>query len=135
MRMRWVVGDITSLLNLPVVEISEPVHTFRLVYERSPVSYNDQTIPTGQKVLIRGDTGAILSNVGQDRHTVQNKDAFNFFTWYVLAGDMDMHTAGSLKGGRLSGLSRRSKNPLTSLAGIRWMRICCFPIRISTENR
>ena len=67
----------------------------------SYVSYNGQNIPTGQKVLIRGDTGAILSNVGEDWHTVQNKDAFNFFTEYVLAGDMDMHTAGSLKGGQI----------------------------------
>ena len=67
----------------------------------SYVSYNDQTIPTGQKILIRADTGAILSNIGQDWHTVQNKDAFNFFTEYVLAGDMDMHTAGSLKGGQI----------------------------------
>ena len=62
---------------------------------------NGQRIPTGQKALIREDTGAILSNVGEGWNTVQNVDAFNFFSEYVLAGDMDMHTAGSLKGGQI----------------------------------
>ena len=62
---------------------------------------NGQRIPTGQKALIREDTNAILSNVGLDWNTVQNIDAFNFFSEYVLAGDMEMNTAGSLKGGQI----------------------------------
>lgn len=63
--------------------------------------HEGQHIPTGQKALVRSDTGAILSNVGEDWNTVQNIDAFAFFNEYVLAGDMDMHTAGSLKGGQI----------------------------------
>ncbi len=42
----------------------------------------------------------ILTNVGGDWNPVQNADAFEFFSEYVLAGDMEMNTAGSLKGGR-----------------------------------
>ena len=60
--------------------------------------YNGKVIPTGQKCLIRSDTGALLSNVGQDWNTVQNIEAFKFFNEFVLAGDMSMETAGSLKG-------------------------------------
>ena len=67
----------------------------------SYVSYNNDNIPTGQKVLIRSDTGAILSNVGTGWNTVQNKDAFKFFNEYIFKGDMEMHTAGSLKGGQI----------------------------------
>ena len=67
----------------------------------SYVSYNNDNIPTGQKVLIRSDTGTLLSNVSQDWHTVQNEEAFSFFNEYVRTGGMDMETAGSLKGGQI----------------------------------
>jgi len=32
---------------------------------------------------------------------VQNAEAFDFFNEFVMAGDMEMHTAGSLKGGQI----------------------------------
>jgi phage/plasmid-like protein (TIGR03299 family) len=56
-------------------------------------------VPTGQKSLVRETDGKILTNVGKDWHPVQNEQAFEFFNEYVAAGDMEMHTAGSLKGG------------------------------------
>ena len=64
-------------------------------------TFNGQLIPTGQKCLIRSDTGTLLSNVGMDWHTVQNEEAFAFFNEYVRTGGMDMETAGSLKGGKV----------------------------------
>ena len=30
----------------------------------------------------------------------KNETAFEFFSEYVMAGDMEMHTAGSLRGGQ-----------------------------------
>jgi phage/plasmid-like protein (TIGR03299 family) len=42
-----------------------------------------------------------LTNIGQIWNPVQNEQAFEFFSEYVLAGDMEMHTAGSLKGGQM----------------------------------
>jgi phage/plasmid-like protein (TIGR03299 family) len=66
----------------------------------SYVDFDDQKIPTGQKSLIRSSDHKVLTNVGKDWNPVQNSEAFEFFSEYVLAGDMEMHTAGSLKGGK-----------------------------------
>ena len=64
------------------------------------VEFDGQRLPTGQKSLIRETDGKILTNVGKDWHPCQNETAFEFFNEYVLAGDMEMHTAGSLKDGQ-----------------------------------
>lgn len=65
------------------------------------VEFDDRKIPTGQKSLVRGTDGKVLTNVGADWKPVQNEQAFEFFSEYVYAGDMEMHTAGSLKGGQM----------------------------------
>ncbi len=54
----------------------------------------------GHQALIRSSDNKILDVVGDDWNPVQNEEAFQFFSEYVLAGDMEMNTAGSLKGGR-----------------------------------
>ena len=54
----------------------------------------------GKQALIRSTDGKVLDVVGDDWNPVQNEEAFQFFSEYVLAGDMEMNTAGSLKGGR-----------------------------------
>lgn len=64
------------------------------------VEFNGNKMPTGQKSLIRETDGKILTNVGKDWHPCQNETAFEFFNEYVLAGDMEMHTAGSLRDGQ-----------------------------------
>jgi len=65
------------------------------------IEFDDRKIPTGQKSLVRGTDGKVLTNVGADWKPVQNEQAFEFFSEYVYAGDMEMHTAGSLKGGQM----------------------------------
>ena len=69
------------------------------------VEKEDMYISSGQKVsgkkaLIRSSDEKILDIIGNDWNPVQNIDAFHFFNDYVMAGDMDMETAGSLKGGK-----------------------------------
>ena len=54
----------------------------------------------GKKALVRSSDKKVLDVVGDNWNPVQNEEAFNFFSEYVLAGDMEMHTAGSLKGGK-----------------------------------
>jgi phage/plasmid-like protein (TIGR03299 family) len=66
----------------------------------SYINFNGEQVPTGQKSLVRSTDGKILTNVGKGWNPVQNSEAFEFFSEYVLAGDMEMHTAGSLKGGK-----------------------------------
>ncbi len=67
----------------------------------SYIDFDDKKLPTGQKSLVRDTDGKILTNVGENWKPVQNEEAFNFFGEYVLAGNMEMHTAGSLKGGAI----------------------------------
>jgi phage/plasmid-like protein (TIGR03299 family) len=55
----------------------------------------------GRSALIRTSDGKMLDVVSEDWNPVQNQIAFDFFNEYVAAGDMEMHTAGSLKGGRI----------------------------------
>jgi phage/plasmid-like protein (TIGR03299 family) len=65
------------------------------------VNYNGEEIATGQHALIRDLDGQILTNISDDWEPLQNSEAFGFFHEYVMAGDMEMHTAGSLRDGRM----------------------------------
>lgn len=65
------------------------------------VKFNGKEVFTGQKSLVRETDGKILTTVGADWKPLQNEEAFDFFGEYVMAGDMEMHTAGSLKDGQM----------------------------------
>lgn len=65
------------------------------------VEFNGRKIPTGNQALVRDLDGKVLTNIGKGWNPVQNEQAFELFEEYVKAGDMEMHTAGSLKGGQL----------------------------------
>ena len=67
----------------------------------SYIDFNGQQMKTGQKSLVRGTDGRILTNVGENWNPCQNSEAFDFFHEYVMAGDMEMHTAGSLRDGQI----------------------------------
>jgi len=66
----------------------------------SYVDFEGERIPTGQKSLVRSIDKKVLTNVGEGWNPVQNSEAFDFFYDYVMAGDMEMNVAGSLKGGK-----------------------------------
>lgn len=57
--------------------------------------------PIGQSALVRKTDHKMLDVVSDDWNPVQNQIAFEFFDEYVRAGDMEMNTAGSLKGGQI----------------------------------
>lgn len=61
----------------------------------------DKVYDIGQSALIREADGKMLDVVSEDWNPVQNHEAFDFFDEYIRAGDMEMHTAGSLKGGQI----------------------------------
>ena len=56
---------------------------------------------SNKQALVRSSDGSVLDVVGKGWNPVQNADAFNFFEEYVRAGDMHMHTAGSLNDGKM----------------------------------
>lgn len=70
--------------------------------ERVPLfaDYNDKKVQTRAEALIRDVDGEVLSIVTDTWNPVQNEEAFEFFHEYVMAGDMEMDTAGSLRGGK-----------------------------------
>jgi phage/plasmid-like protein (TIGR03299 family) len=55
----------------------------------------------GHSALVRSTDNSILDIVTNDWHPMQNADAFEFFHEYCAVGDMQMHTAGSLRGGQI----------------------------------
>ena len=59
-----------------------------------------EKINVGKQGLVRSSDDKVLDIIGDDWNPVQNTEAFEFFSEYVLAGDMEMNTAGSLKGGK-----------------------------------
>lgn len=62
---------------------------------------NGNNIAIGRSALVRSRDNSILDIVSDDWNPVQNEEAFEFFNEFVMAGDMEMHTAGSLKGGQI----------------------------------
>ena len=70
-----------------------------------PVEFFNDTatteIYTGMKSLVRSLDSKVLTNIGENWEPVQNIEAFEFFNDFVMAGDMEMHTAGSLRDGQI----------------------------------
>jgi phage/plasmid-like protein (TIGR03299 family) len=58
-------------------------------------------VEIGQSALVRNSDNSILDVVSNDWNPVQNQEAFEFFNEFVAAGDMEMHTAGSLRDGQI----------------------------------
>ena len=63
--------------------------------------YGGQSIDSGAQALIRTSDRQVLTIVTDHWNPVQNSEAFEFFNDFIGAGEMEMHTAGSLKGGRM----------------------------------
>jgi phage/plasmid-like protein (TIGR03299 family) len=61
----------------------------------------DDVIEIDRKALIRSFDHKVLDVVSDDWNPVQNAEAFDFFNEFVMAGDMEMNTAGSLKDGQI----------------------------------
>jgi phage/plasmid-like protein (TIGR03299 family) len=70
------------------------------VVKEEMITSSGVTVPNKQ-ALVRNTDSKILDVVGSDWNPVQNEQAFEFFADYVAAGDMEMHTAGSLKSGQM----------------------------------
>lgn len=85
----------------------------------SYIEFDGRKMPTGQKSLVRSTDGRILTNVGENWNPVQNETAFEFFHEYVMAGDMEMHTAGSLKDGQMVWALAKVKDSFEILGGDR----------------
>lgn len=78
---------------------------------------NGERIQTSAEALIRSSDNRVLSIVTDSWNPVQNEEAFEFFNEFVQAGDMEMNTAGSLRGGRQVWALAKVKNSFFDLFG------------------
>ena len=90
-------NDLSPLQMMDKAGLNWKVETKPLYYKGAYAS--DVNVPF-KKALVRESDGKLLDVIGSDWEPVQNEDAFNFFSEYVLAGDMEMNTAGSIREGR-----------------------------------
>lgn len=60
-----------------------------------------KNVAVGRSALVRSFDDKILDVVSDDWNPVQNAEAFEFFNDFIAAGGMEMHTAGSLRGGQI----------------------------------
>ena len=65
------------------------------------VTIDNKKVSVNHSALVRSSDNQILDVVSNDWNPVQNLEAFEFFNDFVIKGDMEMHTAGSLKGGQI----------------------------------
>ena len=65
------------------------------------IEFNNKKVYTGHKPRVRETDGSILTTVGENWNPVQNETAFEFFSDFVMSGDMEMNTAGSLREGQM----------------------------------
>ena len=77
------------------------------------IEHHGRRIPTGVSALVRNTDLKILDTVSDDWEPCQNQEAFDFFSKFVEAGDMEMHTAGSLKGGKIVWAMAKVKRSFT----------------------
>lgn len=92
--------DLTSEQMLEAAGLNwkvEKYPAFAIMDENDPNS----VIETGRSALVRTSDRKLLDVVSDDWNPVQNQEAFEFFNEFVMAGDMSMETAGSLKGGQI----------------------------------
>jgi len=71
---------------------------------KRPMFFNDVNggpVLTKANALVRSTDNKLLTIISDQWNPVQNVEAFRFFDDFVHAGDMNMHTAGSLKEGKI----------------------------------
>ena len=86
-------NELTPLQMMQKAGVDWEVEQQKIVTE-SGLEINDKV------ALVRTSDNTLLDVTGKDWKPVQNEEAFTFFSEFVAAGDMEMHTAGSLKEGR-----------------------------------
>lgn len=64
-------------------------------------NYGDGPVTVGRSALVRNSDLKMLDVVSDDWNPIQNQEAFEFFNEFIAAGDMEMHTAGSLRNGQI----------------------------------
>lgn len=92
-------ADLTPEQMLEAAGLNWTVDKFPLFAAMS--EKDEDILEINDKALIRSFDKKVLDVVSDDWNPVQNAEAFEFFNEFVMAGDMEMNTAGSLKDGQI----------------------------------
>lgn len=89
-------NDLSPEQMLEAAGLDWSVNKIPLSYEINGISHK-----TGRSALVRDKDNKCLDVISEGWEPVQNAEAFGFFYDWVNEGSMQMHTAGSLKGGKM----------------------------------
>jgi len=109
---KQVPGDLTPEQMLDAANLNWTV-------EKIPAyaNVNGKNVNIGQSALVRSIDDKVLDVVSNDWNPVQNQEAFEFFNDFIAEGDMEMSTAGSLKGGQIVWALARIKDSFSLFGG------------------
>lgn len=98
-------ADLTPEQMLKAAQLDWTVKKYP-AYSVLPIRGKDNIIKNtpysvGWSSLVRESDMKVLDIVSNDWNEVQNSDAADFFHEFVMAGDMEMHTAGCLRDGQV----------------------------------
>lgn len=91
-----VLNDLTPAQMLKEAQLDWTVEKRPLFF----INYDGGAKMSDSSALVRSSDESVLSVVSNDWNPVQNEEAFEFFHDFVMEGDMEMHTAGSIKDGK-----------------------------------
>ena len=99
-------NDMSAYEMMEAAQLNWSVKKVPMFYQPNSSGVTDFVTDTMQSVedkmlLIREEDNKQLDVVSSTWHPVQNQAAFDFFYDWVEEGNMEMHTAGSLKDGKL----------------------------------
>ena len=113
----WGIGEIVSNDLSPQQMREKAGVDWKVEKVPTYADFNGEKIPTGMEALVRDSDNKILTQVGKNWEPCQNETAFEFFNEYCLEGDMEMSTAGSLKGGKMVWALAKVKESFDVLKG------------------
>ena len=88
--------------------------------EKRPLYYVQDSVNVlveNNQALVRTSDNSVLSIVSNEWIPTQNEEAFDFFREFVQAGQMTLHTAGSLKGGTIVWALAKIREPIDLFGG------------------
>ena len=94
-------ADLTPYQMMEAAELNWEVEKVPLTYlAHDEVEVGKEMTVPNKFALIRQSDGKFFDVVGPSWNPLQNEKAFEFFHDFVMQGDMEMHTAGSLHDGQ-----------------------------------
>lgn len=102
-----VLPDLTPDQMLKAAGLDWEVEKRDVTYEGN---HGERKRASNKKALVRTSDGSFLDMVSSEWNPLQNAEAFSFFNDFINAGEMEMHTAGSLQNGQMVWALGKTKN-------------------------